>query len=451
MISTSIKVLQVNLNRSSTATESALQVAIELKVDLVVVQEPWTTSSVDVSLTRSILHPSFNQLLPTDRSLRPRTLVYVARAFRPTVTISDDPSDPDLLVINIIEGKSQIQLLNIYHETNQLGHGPKTIERLFNRQILPNTLLLGDFNTHHPWWDPFAKPSLGANELVDWFDNNDLTLINTPGTGTYFRPGLIRESVLDLTLATSSLASRILDWQVLPDLGSDHFGILFTVAGTQPNLVDNPTQQSRFNTALANWDLFATSLKANIVSSPLINSIEFLELETKEQSLDLLQQRNPSLVNLLDTVALELTDAIKQAAQSSIPASTPGARAKPWWNSDLLALRKSMLRNQRLLIANSHESKLRYLQSKNVYFLAIKQAKRNHWNQFLEKEDPQSIFKAMSYTKDRLVERIPTIQGQASFHGQCNVFRSPLCSHPHPVLLSLIGSTTRHKSGNGNL
>ena len=95
-----------------------------------------------------------------------------------------------------------------------------------------------------------------------------------------------------------------------------------------------------------------------------------------------------------------------------------------------------MLQNQRLLTNNNHKSKLRYLQSKNVYFLAIKQAKRNHWNQFLEKEDPQSIFKAMSYTKDRLVERIPTIEGQNSFNGQCDTFRStlflPLPSAPEP-------------------
>jgi hypothetical protein len=38
--------------------------------------------------------------------------------------------------------------------------------------------------------------------------------------------------------------------------------------------------------------------------------------------------------------------------------------------------------------------------SANIYFQAIKQAKRNHWNNFLEKEDPQSIFKALNYTKD---------------------------------------------------
>jgi hypothetical protein len=41
MISSSIRVLQINLNRSQPATESALQLALESKADLILVQEPW--------------------------------------------------------------------------------------------------------------------------------------------------------------------------------------------------------------------------------------------------------------------------------------------------------------------------------------------------------------------------------------------------------------------------
>ena len=37
----SLKVLQVNLNHSALATESVLQLAVELGIGLVVVQEPW--------------------------------------------------------------------------------------------------------------------------------------------------------------------------------------------------------------------------------------------------------------------------------------------------------------------------------------------------------------------------------------------------------------------------
>ena len=61
MISSSTRVLQVNLNRSAQATESALQIAVELKIDIVVVQEPWIlqNSELDYSNARLILHLSF--------------------------------------------------------------------------------------------------------------------------------------------------------------------------------------------------------------------------------------------------------------------------------------------------------------------------------------------------------------------------------------------------------
>ena len=112
MISSSFKVLQVNLNRSQPATESALQIAIELKIDLIIVQEPWVIkpiSPIDYSTTRSILHSAFTQILPADLTYQPRILAYVANSFEPIVTIaSDSPRDLDLLVLDIIEGQLKI-------------------------------------------------------------------------------------------------------------------------------------------------------------------------------------------------------------------------------------------------------------------------------------------------------------------------------------------------------
>ena len=51
-----------------------------------------------------------------------------------------------------------------------------------------------------------------------------------------------------------------------------------------------------------------------------------------------------------------------------------------------------------------------FLQARNSYFATIKQAKRDHWNQFLKREDPQSIFKALGYTKDRQPTLTPLIR-----------------------------------------
>ena len=48
-------------------------------------------------------------------------------------------------------------------------------------------------------------------------------------------------------------------------------------------------------------------------------------------------------------------------------------------------------------------------EAKNLYFNTIKVEKRKHWNKFLEKEDSQSIFRAMSYTKNTTSSLIPSL------------------------------------------
>ena len=111
MISSSLKILQVNLNKSQAATESALQVAIELKVDLILVQEPWIYRQDQDSFEdcRSIQHSSFTQTYPRDRTRRPRTLVYVSKDFKPLVSLAlSSPDDLDIQVIDIIKGRSKI-------------------------------------------------------------------------------------------------------------------------------------------------------------------------------------------------------------------------------------------------------------------------------------------------------------------------------------------------------
>jgi len=155
----------------------------------------------------------------------------VSRGYKPLVTIAtSSPNDPDLLIIDIREGNSKIQLLNIYNKADQAGLGPYTLERcLFPRELDPNSIILGDFNTHHPWWDPLNRASPRAVDLVHWLEARNLLLVNTPGTSTFFRPNLERPSVLDLTFVSNTIANRVEDWQTLPDLGSNHLGILFSV------------------------------------------------------------------------------------------------------------------------------------------------------------------------------------------------------------------------------
>ena len=114
-----LRIIHVNLNKSAYATESALQTAVDLAIDLLVVQEPWLVPSqqipLDFSQTRSVNHPSFIQIFSTlpDPSLRPRVLIYASSS------LQDFPSDPDCQAVAITSKTFNFNLINIYNEDDQ--------------------------------------------------------------------------------------------------------------------------------------------------------------------------------------------------------------------------------------------------------------------------------------------------------------------------------------------
>ena len=104
-----LRILQANLNRDARATESALQLAVELSVDLVVIQEPRiiTHRKHDYTDCRSVNHPSFSQLLPqhVPTHLRPRVMLYVSRFLNAQVNpITTHDQDPDIQIVNVKGG-----------------------------------------------------------------------------------------------------------------------------------------------------------------------------------------------------------------------------------------------------------------------------------------------------------------------------------------------------------
>ncbi|KAJ8063433.1 hypothetical protein OCU04_008652 [Sclerotinia nivalis] len=440
MLYNDIRILQINLNKSPQTTESALQLALELNIDLILIQEPWILSNPekDYSSTRSIAHSSFTQLFPNHPSnLRPRTLTYISKSFKPLVALApDSPKDPDMQIIDISEGNHTVQLLNIYNEADQAKEKGHTIERcLFNTSLSHHTILVGDFNSHHPWWDPFSNKSSNADQLAEWFEDHNLTIMNEPGISTFYRTNMTNPSVLDLTLATEAISLNILDWQVLPDLGSDHLGVMFEVKGISPSIQQVPL--SRYNTKRADWDKFTSILKTEISTSIILNSKDYLDLSTLESdSLDALNDQS-QLVKTLDEAAKEFTQIIIRSAKASIPKLKTTKKAKPWWSTELKALRKRLASAYNTFKQYPEDDMFKkiYQSARNHYFQAIKTAKKNHWNEFLEKEDTQTIFKAMSYTKDLQTERIPNIrsspsQFESSFEGKCSAFRSTLFPPP---------------------
>ena len=439
-----IKILQINLNKSQPATESALQLAMELNIDFIIVQEPWLiprpSPTSEYSNTRSVSHQNFIQIFPSfSATLRPRTMIYVSKRQQQNILSSTIKiNDPDIQAVNFKFDGKQFNLINIYNNNGQDRSRGKTIEEyLFSLKIEQNTIILGDFNLHHQLWEPNAIACKNAEDLVEWVEKEGLELLNTPGHGTFFRPQMSHATTIDLSFATLTVAKRVEDWQVLPDLGSDHFGIFFTIRGSQTKTVMNPVlEQIKFNTKKANWEKFGAIVKQLSSLNPNLQDEALSGLEGLP-SCSYHNKEEKSNNYLLDQVANSLTQCITEAAKQSIPIQVLTPRSKPWWTPQLSAMRREMglalkkMKNNRV----PREAWERYRHARNIYFSSIKEAKKAHWESFLQKNDPQSIYKAMAYMKDPRVQIIPAIMNASGhkeelFEGKCNAFRQTLFPKP---------------------
>jgi hypothetical protein len=181
MIKSSIKIISINTNHSSPPTENALDIAVETGADLILIQEPWfygDRTRDNWTGATSTAHNGFTQILPNyNPAFRPRTLAYVSKAFSPSVSLGiNSPIDTDIQIIDITEGDNTLQIINIYNQEDQAESRKRTLPRcLTNYNVHRNTLIIGDFNTHHPWWNPHTdKPNQEAEDLVEWIEDNNL-------------------------------------------------------------------------------------------------------------------------------------------------------------------------------------------------------------------------------------------------------------------------------------
>ena len=111
---------------------------------------------------------------------------------------------------------------------------------------------------------------------------------------------------------------------MLPNIGSDHYSILFTITSREVDLVDNPLQQVYFNTKLVNWELFTSLLRSTALNSEALKNVPRSRPSLISTQVEL------GMAETLELAALELTEIITRAARASIPIVRPGARPKPW-------------------------------------------------------------------------------------------------------------------------
>jgi len=215
-----IQITLVNMNRQSALTHSLLQTST---ADILIIQEPWIgtvqigrsdSDPLGLEIAGATNNNMWECFLPsfTDPS-SVRVAAYVKTDFACTFAItnvfSHPISTPESMILDISFDQELLRIVNVYHRT-PVDRDSHNLLHLLSSTLDPfiPTLLLGDFNTHsHIWSFPSATISPWAAELVDWFDNQGLELLNPPCTAMWrsHQDG-IQPSVLDLALINEAVA-----------------------------------------------------------------------------------------------------------------------------------------------------------------------------------------------------------------------------------------------------
>ena len=223
-----------------------------------------------------------------------------------TSSLSSLDPDSDYVGVNIsLNDSSSLSFLNV-HAPHIRSSPTDGRSDSFSPSILPssrNLFILGNFNCHHLLWDSRVTTDPRGEEVFDWVISSDLLPLNDPDT-----PTPIHRFSPEISFASSSLALSC-SWEVLQDLGSDHFSILLSVP-LSPVFRPNERPPS-FNFQKARWDGFASYIDSHCPSAEEYSSL-----------------------SLSSTAAL-FTSLTLNAAKSSIPFGRIKRPPKAWWSPEV--------------------------------------------------------------------------------------------------------------------
>jgi len=314
-----LRILQINLNKSSGAHLDILNNAFSGQWDIVLLQEPHITQFGN---SRT---PSFYHLVsPTSRATLNtplRSVIWMSSRMKTSTwkTVSI-PGTNDITAVQVTGVYGRITIFNIYNDcTHNNTLTTLTDYMTTNRAAIYNNdnnfvLWCGDFNRHHPSWDndddkrlftPAAirNADILINHLADW----NMTMALPKGIPTLKHMVTRRYSRPDNVFCTDNLLDYITKCDVAPELrptNTDHFPIATTLQLPSTHI----TPKHSHNFKMTEWKDFNCELINNLQEIP--------------------QPAQITTVDQLQTATLDLTQAIQKTIRTTVPINKPCAQSK---------------------------------------------------------------------------------------------------------------------------
>jgi ribonuclease HI len=390
---TDIKIWQQNTRRSLDA-QLALINSLENKFDMVCIQEPHFDFR-NVSRATGVWHTIYPTALSNNNE-RPRALMLIHEKISTNNWTQIQIDSLDVVAIKLSNETHSIEIYNIYNDCEH-SLTIQTLSTHLAGNPFQNRLLLGDFNRHHPMWDEeqnghlFTSANLNAaEELIDLIANNHLemalpkyipTLMNSAGNLT--RP--------DNVFISQAISHWIVKCVTSPEdipPKADHFPILTTLDFSIPEAAP----KAAWNYRLTDWTKFRERLAENLLTIPPPQA--FTTTDQMEAAID------------------SLTHAITETIEDVIPRKRPTPHSKRWWSAELSTIRTKTKRLARISYKYRrqplHPCHEEYKSTRNTYGNLIKEQKKNHWVNWLEKIGEQDL-----WTANRFISAPPSDGGKA--------------------------------------
>ncbi|XP_052758288.1 uncharacterized protein LOC128202344 [Galleria mellonella] len=260
-------------------------------------------------------------------------------------------------------------------------------------------LICGDFNGWHTAWGSASVNSRG-NEIMDFIIANDLIICNQGSEPTFTTTthGQLRESIIDLTLATAGASPRIRNWQVNREIcpSSDHHAVefVYTIRGRELRC-NQTTTTYRFNTNNIEW---------NNLKAPFMDHL--IQTEITTQNVEAMNEEQ------LESFVVTFISAIQAACEKLLPRFRARAPRCPWWNNELQSKKLEVVKNHHLLQRLKRRGKPmeQALAEKNrlkeEYSKMFNEASTRHFRQFCAQQGKEDVWAVTN----RIIKSVPAPQ-----------------------------------------
>ncbi len=370
------------------------------KYDILAIQEPWINPSQPATYC-----PSSSPFVPVFGKQSKRSCLLVNKKLDSNCW-EGLLSSPDLCSIRLQNQDETIWVHSVYSqppgsyniEASQYNNPFELLNQLFSDHPDHQHVTVGDFNLHHPLWASIHAPAAhtAADRLIEvMIEAGSAQLLTPSGLITY--PTALGGTTIDLAFATETIANRLLECKIAPELdySSDH----------QPVSVKFQAQvleaQARPSRCWKNADLeLASRLAANLDTSRIIRSKAELE-----------------------AYARYLSGFLSEVMSTAVPLRRASNYANPWWSAQVASAVSDARKAQRQwLQSRDPHDKQESVRLSAIRAKAIREAKQASFRQFIDEEaQGDGLWKLANWSKGKAtapaqVPSLQTSQGLASTH-----------------------------------